>query len=67
MRRLGVGASVTVILDGTRVAGQVWSLTDVEGYVWVALDNGQFVALHTLSGTAYKAPRSNERVGQVAA
>lgn len=64
--KLGTPVCVT-LADGERVHGQVWAQSEMRGYMWVALDNGRYVAVHTGSGTAYKAPRSSERVGQVAA
>lgn len=39
-----VGTPIAVVLnDGTRVGGQVWSLSDTRNYAWLALDNGTFV------------------------
>jgi hypothetical protein len=64
--RLGTPVRIT-LEDGTKVDGQVWAKAAGRGYVWVALDNGRYVAVHQQSGIAYERPASGERVGRVAA
>ena len=62
-----VGAPIAVRLtDGTRVEGQVWCRSETANYVWVALDNGTYVAVNTRYRDAYKSP-SGDKVGKVAA
>lgn len=66
-RDWSLGTAVCVTLkDGTAVNGQVWALAHVPDYVWVALDNGRAVAVHTPTGHVASTP-SGERVGRVAA
>jgi hypothetical protein len=39
-----IGTPVAVVLnDGTRVGGQVWSMSSIRNYAWLALDTGAFV------------------------
>lgn len=64
--KLGTPICLT-LADGEKVHGQVWSKADIRDYMWVALDNGTYAAVHMFSGTAYRSPLSREQVGQVAA
>jgi len=61
------GTPIAVTIDGERIAGQVWSQSDCRGFVWVALDSGQFVAIFTqmTNPLAYDRPNGT-RLGQVA-
>ena len=59
-----LGTAVAVILDGERVEGQVWSKASA-GYVWIALDNGRYVAVSIRTAAVLDRP-AGKPVGQVA-
>lgn len=60
-----IGTEVSVRLgDAPAVRGQVWSRADRDGFYWLALDDGTYVALRvstgevfgSLSGAAFSRP-----------
>lgn len=48
--RLGTAVSVLKSGETEAVEGQVWSRGSIDGYMWLALDSGEFVGAHCASG-----------------
>lgn len=66
-----LGTEVQVRLgDAEAVAGQIWSQADADGFYWVALSDGTYLALRVSTGEVFAATSGAGRsklVGRLAA
>ncbi|TCJ23036.1 hypothetical protein [Nocardioides jejuensis] len=55
-----LGTDVVLTINDEKIRGQIWCRAQTRGYVWVALDNGKYVAINTRYGGIYERPGGDE-------